>query len=660
MQTDYSPFLHVHDDGRIWWPLLDAVKLGAGYKPLRDDERNLEPVLRASNNRVLVNERNLLSEFGPTHYTDAHPRTPVRDGARFVEAQEFLMWLADYVKCDPDMLFPYPLELASAVERAKASHAAAATAAQGLVSLTDALEPWFDRPFCDLPAALKKKVVWATASRPWDELSASERRTCTMADDASRNPEHDAANSYGWKMGLRKLKIEQQIKQWADDQQASADVRVVREHQLSALKRELAMIERVARTNERGLQSFGPTLEARDGVADASAVYIAYPRALHELGVRIGATPDEMAAWVFKGRTRGGLTAYRSPGGVNPPQPFHCGLGVGSEQDFDYLTPLQGCWFRQADLLAFDPESRYLTGKALVERWRNVPGIEAEAFIIAKVRASELFDLHPITGCTQATETGHDGYPPLTNGLFLLKVVLQIEADQFPQTFALAVSPSTQITPSSTSRSQVFPVAIDSLESPDDSNGTSNFPSAICAVFREMPDLRAEEITISFIGDTSDTGLAANNLVEFFARGISRRVAAAEFGLVNRKTGVLNSQGAVLVGLTTQRNLPYTEPNKTKMSRIRALLKAHLGFDADPFDQYRASVGWLPRFKILDRRGAAEERAEKDALRKTISLEQEQERGRTIVNPASEHEQFEHEDDPGGNWLDKNDFRSGA
>ena len=92
MEIDYSPFLHVVDDGSIWWPLTDAVKLGAGYLPIHDDNRDLAPVLRAKNNRVRANERTLLSEFGQDHYGKAHPRIHARDEIRFVEAHEFLSW----------------------------------------------------------------------------------------------------------------------------------------------------------------------------------------------------------------------------------------------------------------------------------------------------------------------------------------------------------------------------------------------------------------------------------------------------------------------------------------------------------------------------------------------------------------------------------------
>jgi len=55
MKTDYSCFLHAGEDGHIWWRLEDAIKLGAGYIPVKNDDHNLVPVLRPPNQRVRVN-----------------------------------------------------------------------------------------------------------------------------------------------------------------------------------------------------------------------------------------------------------------------------------------------------------------------------------------------------------------------------------------------------------------------------------------------------------------------------------------------------------------------------------------------------------------------------------------------------------------------------
>lgn len=431
METDYSPFLHLHEDGSIWWPLLDAVKLGAGYLPLRDDQRNLVPVLRAANNRVLANERTLLSEFSRSHYTKMHPYTLERDGARFVEAQDFLMWLLRYLKANSDPAFPFPIALARAVQGAKISFVYSELAVRR-PSLTLALESWFEREFADLPDDLKTRVQEEIFVPPWDAMSASQRRVCAMAEDARREPAHDAERTFWWEWGLRQTEIENTIKVWKDDRHPSAEVRLDRERRLPALTRELAMLERQFRTDEQGQQSFAAKEDDVCTVDDATVRYLAFPRALHLLASRLGATADELAAWVFMGPKIGGLVAYVNANELNPPKRFHYGLGVGNERDFDYLTPLMACWFREDDLLGFNPTDRYIAGVALVERWANVPGIQPAAFIGAKIRELRLMDFHPITGRTQATETDHEGYPPMTNGLFELARVEAIEAEDFP------------------------------------------------------------------------------------------------------------------------------------------------------------------------------------------------------------------------------------
>ena len=172
--------------------------------------------------------------------------------------------------------------------------------------------------------------------------------------------------------------------------------------------------------------------------ANETVRYVAYPKALHELKVRLKATPEELAAWVLMGPSHGGIAAYLNANELSPPKRFHFGVGVGSDQDFDYLTPMMGCWFREDELRAFSPKDRYLTGKVLVERWSGIPGIQPEAFISAKIRESRLLDLHPITGGTQATDIGNEGFPPLTSGLFPREQVEAIEASDFPATDAAA------------------------------------------------------------------------------------------------------------------------------------------------------------------------------------------------------------------------------
>ncbi len=266
----------------------------------------------------------------------------------------------------------------------------------------------------------------------WDVLSPAQRRTCAEAADASRDPGNDAEHAFWWDLAVRKQQIEATLHDWQHDTHASGELCLERERKTPAMKRELAMIARVNGVAQRGQGQFRAPEEGAAMPASETVRYVAYPKALHALEVRLQATPDELAAWVFMGPRHGGIAAYLNANELNPPQRFHFGVGVGSERDFDYLTPMMACWFREDELRAFSPTDRYLTGKVLVERWSGISGIQPEAFISAKIRESRLLDLHPITGGTQATEIGDEGYPPMTSGLFLREHVEAIEASDLP------------------------------------------------------------------------------------------------------------------------------------------------------------------------------------------------------------------------------------
>lgn len=110
MEIDYSPYLCVVQEGRLWWPVADAIKLGAGYLPVRDDEQNLTPVLRAKTNQVRANERTLLGAFNDGRLQIERPITVERDGVYFVDAGAFLDWLSTYLSGDQSGL-SFPNEL---------------------------------------------------------------------------------------------------------------------------------------------------------------------------------------------------------------------------------------------------------------------------------------------------------------------------------------------------------------------------------------------------------------------------------------------------------------------------------------------------------------------------------------------------------------------
>jgi hypothetical protein len=170
--------------------------------------------------------------------------------------------------------------------------------------------------------------------------------------------------------------------------------------------------------------------------------YVAYPKAMKLLAERLGASPDELAAWVFfgPGPGLGGIAAFVNANELDPPLRFH--YGTPAPGDFDYLSPLMACWFQEDDITRFEPIERYITGKALIERWSKHPGIQPEGYILAKIRESRLVgfhwesrldDFHPTCGGTQVSfpDAGTGSLPPLDRevpGSFLYSRVRQLGA----------------------------------------------------------------------------------------------------------------------------------------------------------------------------------------------------------------------------------------
>lgn len=160
---------------------------------------------------------------------------------------------------------------------------------------------------------------------------------------------------------------------------------------------------------------------------DEDFEYIAYPRAMKRLRERLGATPQEVAAWLFFSETPGRLVAYTNANELDPPPKF----GFSDTEGDDYVSPLMACWFRRGDIEAFEPDERYITGRALIERWGQHPDIDPRAFMLAKIRESRLLDLHPGWGRTRPTWLGQESSDPLESGLFALSHVKEIEAEDF-------------------------------------------------------------------------------------------------------------------------------------------------------------------------------------------------------------------------------------
>lgn len=174
--------------------------------------------------------------------------------------------------------------------------------------------------------------------------------------------------------------------------------------------------------------------------------------------------------------------------------------------------------------------------------------------------------------------------------------------------------------------------------------------------FRAMAGLVASEIAISFVGDKTDAGIGGNNMLEASARNVSKRIALAEFGLINRNTSALNGEGAILLGLASKNRLPNNQKNQAKMSRLRRVFKLNFGTTGNPFKPHNKALGCVPLFEINDKRGAADKRARLKAEFKQPSFEQMQERGQQYEQglECSQLSADQQDELPANEWMREN------
>ncbi len=299
-------------------------------------------------------------------------------------------------------------------------------------ALTLALKGWFDRRLDDLPEALRERVEQDFSPMPWDTLSADQRRSVALQRDYQHDPATAQDQKFWWDFFERMGKLNKQVAEWEAVATPTAAELATKEARLAQLKQELARMETQQRTARGDYLPERKLPQKKTGKRKAkpasAARYIAYPKAMQQLALRLGASPHELAAWIFMGPKHGGIAAYANANELDPPPRFFYGYMTGAT---DYIAPLMGCWFKADDVERFDPADRYIVGSALIERWSKQPGLHAQAFVQAKIAESRLLDMHPTFGGTRSTFSEHDDWPPLESGLFPLAQVLQIEAEDF-------------------------------------------------------------------------------------------------------------------------------------------------------------------------------------------------------------------------------------
>lgn len=88
-------------------------------------------------------------------------------------------------------------------------------------------------------------------------------------------------------------------------------------------------------------------------------------------------------------------------------------------------------------------------------------------------------------------------------------------------------------------------------------------------------------------------------------------------GLMGMRKNGPNNLGGILIGLSADMKYPTgnapSSSEKTAISKLRRALEKLTGITSDPFYPFSKDEGWKPRFKLIDDRKNADERAEREA-----------------------------------------------
>lgn len=292
-------------------------------------------------------------------------------------------------------------------------------------SLTLALEGWFDQPFEALPEALQEWVaeVFRNGVRPWGEYLGAQRRSITLQHDQARDPALKEKRSAFWVFINETGEVRKQIEALEAAPADTADAVLRQAERLAELRDVLAR-----REFQENLP--WPPYEpkpASDIADEGPVVWLSYPQAMRKLADAHDASPEELAGWIWDDS----LMAYLHANELGASEQFTYEADYVGDMSMDYVAPLSACWFKQEDLEEFEPTCRYITGAALLERWRDLPYFHGAGHIRDLVKAGRLNDVHPIAGATQASFPDELHYPPLTEALFELDAVERVEAEDF-------------------------------------------------------------------------------------------------------------------------------------------------------------------------------------------------------------------------------------
>jgi hypothetical protein len=124
--------------------------------------------------------------------------------------------------------------------------------------------------------------------------------------------------------------VKAQIAEWNAVATPTAGELALKEKRLAELQQELARMDAQVRHARGDYFPQRNLIEAKDEAPvpePTQAVrYIAYPKAMHRLAARLGATPEEVAAWVFWGPGKVALRPMSMPTNLIRPRGFTSAL----------------------------------------------------------------------------------------------------------------------------------------------------------------------------------------------------------------------------------------------------------------------------------------------------------------------------------------------
>ena len=126
-----------------------------------------------------------------------------------------------------------------------------------------------------------------------------------------------------------------------------------------------------------------------------------------------------------------------------------------------------------------------------------------------------------------------------------------------------------------------------------------------------------------------------------------------EIGFFDKRKNLPNSLAGILIGLSKRKKFPATktlEPkDKTAISKLRKSLVKLTGLEGDPFIPFNEADGWKPRFKLIDDRRNADERAKGNAKHEPFDA------NKNYEDPYGPTSDFEEENDEADKFLRNKD-----